>query len=311
MKKIVSLVVVFAFVFSLCACGANESASSSEAAKSAAVKVIDMMGREVTLDAPASKVVALTASDCEIICALGAGNLLVGRGEYCDYPADVLQVPAVQSGKETNIEQIVALKPDVVFMDSMEQTAEQINQLENAGIRVVENDAHDIEGVYTSINIIGTVLGKTAEAESIISNMKKTFDDIKAGAFTDNKTVYFEVSPLQYGLWTAGNGTFMNEIAEMMGLKNIFADVEGWAEISEEQVLERNPDYIVTVSMYYGEGPTPTDEILSRANWQGVTAVKNGAILNLQDNELSRPAPRLADGAQMLYDFVALNEAAK
>ena len=73
--------------------------------------------------------------------------------------------------------------------------------------------------------------------------------------------------------------------------KNCFADVEGWAEISEEQVLERNPDYIMTISMYSGEGPTPEEEIASRAGWENLTAVKNGAILNLQNNELSRPAP--------------------
>ena len=96
----------------------------------------------------------------------------------------------------------------------------------------------------------------------------------------------------------------MNEIAEMIGLTNCFSDVNGWAEISEEQVLSRNPDYIVTISMYYGEGPTPTEEIMARTGWENVTAVKNGAILNLANNELSRPANRLADGAQMLYDFV-------
>ena len=95
-----------------------------------------------------------------------------------------------------------------------------------------------------------------------------------------------------------------NMIANMLGLTNCFADVTGWGEISEEQVLERNPDYIVTISMYYGEGPTPEEEILSRTGWENVTAVKNGKILNLPNNELSRPAPRLADGAKALYDFV-------
>lgn len=66
----------------------------------------------------------------------------------------------------------------------------------------------------------------------------------------------------------------MDEIANMLGLTNCFADVTGWGEISEEQVLERNPDYIVTISMYYGEGPTPEEEILSRTGWENVTAVK-------------------------------------
>lgn len=75
------------------------------------VTLTDMTGRKITLDAPAERVVALTAADCEILYALGAGDLLVGRGEYCDYPAEVLDVPSVQSGYETNIEQIIALEP--------------------------------------------------------------------------------------------------------------------------------------------------------------------------------------------------------
>ena len=82
------------------------------------------------------------------------------------------------------------------------------------------------------------------------------------------------------------------------------ADVDGWGQVSEEQILERNPDVIVTITMYYGEGPTPEEEIAGRAGWEEVSAVKNGKILNLQNNELSRPAPRLADGAKALYDFV-------
>ena len=268
------------------------------------VTLTDMTGREITLDAPAERVVALTASDCEILYALGAGDLLVGRGEYCDYPAEVLDVPSVQSGYDTNIEQIIALEPQVLLMSTMAQTDEQVQQLEAAGVRVVVSDAQDIEGTYTAISMIGELVGRQAEAASIVESMQKTFDEIKANAGDGTKTVYFEVSPLQYGLWTAGSGTFMDEIANMLGLTNCFADVTGWGEISEEQVLERNPDYIVTISMYYGEGPTPEEEILSRTGWENVTAVKDGKILNLPNNELSRPAPRLADGAKALYDFV-------
>ena len=271
---------------------------------SEAVTLTDMTGREITLDAPAERVVALTASDCEILYALGAGDLLVGRGEYCDYPAEVLDVPSVQSGYDTNIEQIIALEPQVLLMSTMAQTEEQVQQLEAAGVHVVVSDAQDIEGTYTAINMIGELTGKQAEAASIVESMQKTFDEIRANAGDGTKSVYFEVSPLQYGLWTAGSGTFMDEIATMLGLTNCFADVTGWGEISEEQVLERNPDYIVTISMYYGEGPTPEEEILSRTGWENVTAVKDGKILNLQNNELSRPGPRLADGAKAMYDFV-------
>ena len=270
-----------------------------------AVTVTDMGGREITLKEPASRVVALTAADCEILYAIGAGETLVGRGEYCDYPAEVFDVPSVQSGYETNIEQIIALEPQVVLMGTMAQSVEQVEALEKAGIAVVVSDAQDIEGVYTAIRMIGKLMGYDDNAEALVAGMQDTFAELKEASKGDgSESIYFEVSPLQWGLWTAGTGTFMDEITQMLGLKNAFSDVEGWGEISEEQVIERAPDYIVTITMYFGEGPTPEEEIMSRAGWEKIPAVANGKILNLQNNELSRPGPRLADGAKMLCEFI-------
>lgn len=266
--------------------------------------VTDMAGREITIDKPVEKAVALTAADCEIIFALGAEEALVGRGAYCDYPPEVTDIPSVESGFETNIEQIIDLEPDVLFLGTMAQTQEQVEQLEKAGIKVVVSDAQTIEGTYECIRVIGEVMGKQPEADKIISDMQATFAEIEANKLDGTKSVYFETSPLQWGLYSAGKGTFMDEIAQMMGLKNIFGDVEGWPQISEEQVIERNPDYIVTVTMYNGEGPTPDEEIANRAGWQDITAVKNLDILFYPDNEFARPGPRLAEGAQMLFDFV-------
>ena len=298
-KKLLSLFLALVMALSL----------TAAFAESTAVTVTDMAGREIALDAPATKVVALTASDCEILAALGAEDTLVGRGEYCDYPESILEVPAVQSGADTNLEQIIALEPQVVIMAKMAQTEEQVAALEAAGIRVVVSDAQDIEGVYTAIRLIGALVGRNDEAEAMVADMQSAFADIAAKSENTGKTVYFEVSPLQWGLWTAGKGTFMDELATLCGLTNAFADVEGWAEISEEQVLERDPDYIVTISMYYGEGPTPVEEIKSRAGWEGLKAVQNDAILNADSNEISRPGPRLKDAAETLYQFVSGDEA--
>ena len=307
-KKIKVVLIVMLVLSLFTGCKQTESPSDSidqNQQVETSITVTDMKEREITLDEPATRVVALTASDCEIIYAIGAGDALVGRGEYCDYPLDVVDVTAVESGANTNIEQIINLEPQVVFMSTMAQTEEQVEALEAAGIKVVVSEAQDIEGVYTSIKLIGELMGKNDEATSIINDMKSSFDDLASKATNeDTKTVYFEVSPLEYGLWTAGSGTFMNEICEMLNLKNVFDDVVGWGEISEEQVMERNPDYIVTISMYFGEGPTPEEEIMSRKGWEDITAVKNGAILNLSNNELSRPAPRLVDGAKLMFDFV-------
>jgi iron complex transport system substrate-binding protein len=285
-----------------CSSAPSSDAPPADAPETQAISVVDQTGTTVTLDKPAERVVALTASSAEIVYALGAGASVVGRGEYCDWPIEVLDIPVVQSGADTNIEQIIALQPDLVIMTTMAQNPDQVAQLNDAGIAVYSSDATDIAQTYESIEQIGTLFGRDAEALVIVDGMKATFEQL--GSEEVFGTVYFEVSPLEYGLWAAGRGTFMNEIGELMGLRNIFVDVEGWAEVSEEQVLERNPDYIVTVGMYFGEGLTPDAEVLARPSWQDVTAVQNGAVLNLGNNELARPGPRLADGAIALYDFV-------
>lgn len=272
------------------------------------IHVIDMLGRDITLSEPATRIVALTAADCEILCALGCEDALVGRGEYCDYPASVLDKPSVQSGYNTNLEEIIALAPQIVLMGTMAQNTDQADALAAAGIQTVISDAQDIEGVYTAIRLIGSLMGKDAEAETLIAKMQYTFTEISETGIDTGKTVYFEVSPLQWGLWTAGKGTFMDELAAMCGLTNAFADVDGWAQISEEQVLERDPDYIVTITMYYGEGLTPIEEIQSRSGWENLKAVRNNAILNADSNEISRPGPRLMEAAKTLFEFIREND---
>lgn len=293
-RKLVSLLLVL--VMALCA--------ATALAEDTSVTVTDMHGREITLAEPAARIVALTPSDCEILCALGCEDALVGIGAYCDYPESILSLPVVNSGAETNIEEIIALKPQVVLMSDMAQTEEQVQALSDAGVQVVVSDANDIEGVYTAIRMIGALMAKNDEAEALIADMQATFDDIAAQSEDSGKTVYFEVSPLEWGLWTAGKGTFMDELATICGLTNAFADVDGWAEISEEQIIVRDPDYIVTITMYYGEGPTPVEEIMGRTGWEGLKAITGENVLNADSNEISRPGPRLKDAAIQLFNFI-------
>ena len=295
MKKLVSL-----FLAALVLIG-----GLSALAEGAGITLTDMHGREITLTEPVTRIVAMQPSDCEILCAIGCEDALVGIGQYCDYPASITGLPVVQSGQETNVEEILALNPQVVLMNDMSQSEEQVRQLEENGVKVVVSMATDIEGVYYAIRMIGSLMGKEDAAEAVVADMQGTFEDIRAKSADEGKTVYFEVSPLQWGLWTAGKGTFMDELASICGLTNAFADVEDWASISEEQVIARDPDYIVTITMYYGEGPTPVEEILGREGWQDMKAVKNAQVFNASDsNALSRPGPRLKDAAVELFDFI-------
>lgn len=276
-----------------------------EAKEDGAFTLVDMIGREVSFEKPAEKVVAITPSDAENLNAIGAVDSLVGIGTYVDNPEEILSLPVVASGSDLNAEEIIALEPDLVLMSDMAQSEEQINSLTDAGVNVLVTKAGTIEEVYKALELIGKVMGKEEDAAKVIQNMKDSFAAIEANKEDlAGKKIYFEVSPLEYGLWSAGAHTFMDEIAQIVGLENIFADVEGWSEVSEEEVIARNPDYIVTISMGSMEGPSPVEEIMGRPGWEGITAVKDGKILNLVDNELSRPSVRLVEGAEALNDFV-------
>lgn len=291
-KKLVSLFLAVLMVFSATASLAEDSS----------VTVTDMFGREITLDKPATRIVVMQPSDCEILCAIGCEDTIVGRGKYVDYPASILEVPVVQSGAETNIEEILALEPQVVLMNSMSQSEDQVKQLEENGVKVVVSTTSNIESVFTAIRLIGALMGKNTEAEALIADMQGTFDDIRAKSAGIGKNVYFEISPLQWGLCSAGGNSYMTELADICGLKNIFADQEAdWPMVSEEQVIERNPDYIVMIT---GMGEAGVEEILARDGWGDITAVKNKKVYNDELSDMARPGPRLKDAAIKLFDFV-------
>lgn len=287
---------------------AGDAAAETAAPEPAGIDVVDMADRRIVLEAPATRVVAVMPSDVEIMFAVGAGDYLVGRGAFADYPAEAAGIAEVASGSELNAEQIIALEPELVLLTTMSQSVEQLDQLEQAGITVAVSDAQDIEGVYQAIALIGALTGKDDDAAAVIADMKTRFADVKARAeripAADKGTVYFEVSPLEFGLWTAGSDTFMDEITRLLGAENAFADISGWAEVSEEQILARDPDAIVTIAMYFGEGPTPEEAIVSRDGWSELKAVKAGRVFLANADELSRPGPRLADGAEALFAFL-------
>ncbi|MBR6300538.1 MAG: ABC transporter substrate-binding protein [Clostridia bacterium] len=275
------------------------------------ITVTDMMGREMTFDAPADRVVVMMPADCEIVYALGAKDSLIGIGTYCETKPEMAimpelaGLPVVNSGYVTNVEQILALAPNAVIMATMDVQPAITEQLESSGVKVVATDAQSLEDVYTDIRLIGKILGKNAEAEELVASMQQQLADIAAKAPKAGKTLYVEESPLEWGLWAAGSGTYMNDLCELLGMTNIFAaDFALHQPVSEEAVLERNPDIIVTMMMYYDYGPLPDEEIMNRPGWENVSAVQNDAVLYDETNAVALPGPRLVEVAQMLLDLI-------
>ena len=309
-KRIITVVLMLVMVCSLGLVGCGEGQTDVEE-NNGTIQVTDMMGRDISLDKPAEKVVVLDAANCEVLYALGAEGAILARGEYCNYPEAVLDIPMVGSGRNTNIENIIALQPDIVIANSMDQTKEQIHAIEAAGIPVVMTDDSNIEGVYTGIMLVGEVMGKSEEAIKLVDDMKADFESIakkaeqaKTEAGDATKTVYIEASPLEYGLWASGSETFAHEIVEMLGAKNIFDDVENWVEVSQEQVISRNPDLIISTTMFFGGDMSPEEEIYSRKGWEGITAIKEKQVFNANSDTITRPGPRLVDAAYEMYEYI-------
>lgn len=264
----------------------------------------DMAGRDLKLDSSAQSVVVLMPGDCEILYAIGAGDLVVGRGAYCNYPEATSSVPLVQSGFEINIEQIISLMPELVVMTKMGHSQEQLATLEKAGITVAVTDAQDIPGVYAAISLLGTLVGYEEEASALVVSMREAFRSLQERAEErEGGSVYYEASPLEWGLWTAGAGTFMDEIGNMMKLENIFSDVSGWSEVSEEAVISRDPDLIVTTTMYSGSGLEPEEEVMGRKGWELIKAVADRRVFQADEDAITRPGPRLVEAAEALYAY--------
>lgn len=262
----------------------------------------DDMGREISLSAVPQTMVVMNPGAAEVLYAIGAQDRILALGEYCNYPEETADVKKVGTGQNTNLEELIALDPDCVISSTMTQDEAVFQTLEQAGIPVIIIDATDIEGTYDNIGKLGLLAGREEAADNLIAQMQVEFAELaKLTENLDRQKAYVEISPLAYGLWSCGTGTFQDELLAAAGLDNVFHDIQGWQQVSEEQVLARNPDVIFT-TMEYFENTDPIEEILSREGWQNTAAIKAGRVVLVDGDMVGRPGPRLAQAARALYE---------
>lgn len=269
------------------------------------ITVTDSRGTEVTFNQSPEKIVSLMPSNTEILYELDLGGKIVAVDDYSNYPADTANKKKLPTGEQFEIEALINLNPDVVFIGKMSAMDDQVKQIEDGGIKVIITEANDLAGTYKVIELIGKVMSRSDEAQEIVDSMQKGFAQIREEAKErESLKMYVEVSPLQYGLWSCGKSTFVQELIDVVGATNIFEDVEGWTAVSEEQVLERNPDIILTTASPITGIDDPIGEITSRANWGRIAAVKNSKVIMLDADMSSRPGPRLLDAAKELIKAI-------
>jgi len=298
LRRTISLTTFIAAATLLAACGG--SGASQDAAET--VTLTDDMGREVTLPARVERIVSLAPSVTESLYAIGAGDLVVGRTSYDNYPPEVLNVPEVGGFaiEEVNVETIVSLEPDVVMGGSNLQ--EPLSEaFEAVDVPFYVFNPESLDEVYQTLDTMGQMTGHEEGAQATIDDMQvriEAVQEIIADVPNDERpAVFYEV--WDEPLMTAGPGTFVGEMIVLAGGVDIFAEMsEPYAQVSAETVIERQPDVILGPVTH--SDALSTESIEARPGWDTIPAVQNGAVYLLDDDVVSRAGPRMADAVELI-----------
>ncbi|MFZ4452229.1 ABC transporter substrate-binding protein [Salibacterium aidingense] len=272
------------------------------------VEMTDAAGETLTIEEKPERIVSIIPSNTEIAFALGLEEEIVGVSDHANYPEEAMDKERV-GGMDFNVEKIISLEPDLLLAhaSALQQAEEGLEQIEEAGVHVlVVNEAASFEGAYESIEMIGKAAGAEEEASNMVTEMKKQVQDLEEQAAEINeeerKTVWMEIQPPPE-IFTTGQGTFQHEMLEIINADNAAGDEEGWLPYSAEEAVSLNPDVIITTYGSYAEGD-PEEEIKSRSGWSNIPAVESGEIYDVNSDLVSRPGPRLTEGAEELAELV-------
>jgi iron complex transport system substrate-binding protein len=284
----------------LSACGSGDASETASASPSAGpISVTDDSGAEVTLDAPAARIVSMAPANTEIAYAIGAGDKMVAGTSYDTYPEEAVDLPKIGDFANPSVEKIVSFNPDLVLAAGGIQDKLR-TRLEELGVQVYVVDPTSYEGVMSTIGNVGRLAGTTAEAEQVVDTMKQAQSDVreKVGSL-DAVTTFLEI--YSKPLMTAGADTFIDDMITIAGGTNIGAKAgSGFPNFSTEVLVQDDPAVYIADSGSMSE----PGEIDKRAGFAELTAVKDGRVHVIDDNLIARPGPRLAEGLQALAEMI-------
>lgn len=252
----------------------------------------DDLGQTITIDAEPQRIISLAPSNTEILFALGLGSKIVAVDTDSNYPPAVQGKPRVGSGLSPSLESIVALKPDLVLLwdNSARELQEKLLRLH---IKAVTFAPQKLTEIYDCIERMGRITGAENAAHTVVAEMRRKVASVTAAvAKAPNRPlVFYEVWPDP--LFTAGPGSFIDELINLAGGSNIAADAKtAWPVLSMETVIVRNPDVILTPF-------ARAESVISgknKASWANIKAVRQNRVYQVDQDIISRPGPRLADG---------------
>ena len=262
--------------------------------------ITDDLGNEVTIESEPERVVSLSPSCTEILFAVGAGDRVKGRTDYCSYPEEAAAVDSIGTYSSPNTELIISMEPDVIFAaDYIDDSIR--SQVEAAGAKVVVFSATTIEAVEKDIQLAGQVLNLNEESQAIVDGMEADLKEIQETlpANTETKSVFVDIG----SFYSAGPGSLYDDVLNQIGVTNIAADSgETWPQLSVEVIIEKNPD--IYISTY-----TTPDELKAISGLNELDCIKNDQIVyfdgySAEADMIQRPGPRIVEGVRVLAESI-------
>ena len=255
-------------------------------------------GVELTLAAPAKRVVSVAPDLAELLYDIGAGDVLQGAVEYTDYPAAAKAVPRVGDAFHVDVEKLVSLKPDLVLVWEGGTPQPLIAKLRTLKLPVLALGTHELLDIASNMETLGVATGHE-DAAQLAADDFRTFLGALRSRYANEApvTVFYEISAQP--LFTVGGGQSISKLMEVCGAHNVFADLTDLAPaVTLESVLARDPEVIVTGD---GEGDV-AQRFKDWQRWPNLTAVKLGNFVVLDDDWVSRSTPRLLNAGKQLCE---------
>jgi len=263
----------------------------------------DREGYAITLPDEINTIISIGPSNTEVLVALGFGDMIISADQFSYDVVGIAEGIAVLNMMSLDAEFIIDLEPDIIFITGMTRTHgddHPLRLVSDTGIAVIYMPSSvSIAAVMEDIRFMAAVMDAYEAGETIIADMQAEMDIIStiAATITETKTVYFEISPL----WTLGSNTFIHEMIEFVGAVNIFADENSWTNVSEEAVLEANPDVILTSTNFLDD---PIAEIMDRPGWGAITAVQNYDVFPIDTASSNRPSHNIVRALREIAEAV-------
>jgi iron complex transport system substrate-binding protein len=267
---------------------------------SQAVTVQDFAGREVTLEQHAERIVALAPHIVENLFSAGAGDRLVGVVSYSNFPEEAKNIPEVGSYNAFSLEQVLALKPDLVVMWGSGNGMQTLSKLESLNIPVYISELRQLSDVPESIRRLSHLAGTENVGEAEARHIENELEALHHRYGKKRSlTVFYQIwnDPLQ----TVNGEHLISEVISLCGGHNIFGDARSLApRISIESVLLRDPDAIVASGM----GEARPEWLDQWRDYPSLTAVADDALLFVNPDHMQRPTARILQGAWRLCQLL-------